>query len=141
MRSRLLESLESWLFARGFTHPEVRKLVRNQICLALAAIFFAPLALFNVPSLSFLAGVWLATINFWFLAKFGQQLVHMERKAVLALLSRFYLRLALTAAALFVLIVWGGASAVALLVGISSVVVNFLHWAAFRCVGSKVKEA
>ena len=55
-------------------------------------------------------------------------------------LARFYLRLAVSGAALFACIVWFGASPLPLLAGITTVVVNFLVWGAWRHAGSKTHQ-
>ena len=60
--------------------------------------------------------------------------------AVAAVLARFYFRLALSGAALFACIVWFGAAPLPLLAGITTVVVNFLVWGAWRHAGSKTHQ-
>jgi hypothetical protein len=139
---KMNQKIESFLHRRGFTHPDVRSLVRNQLYLAagtcliaaVVSIGFAPWAL------GLAAGAVLVTFNFWSLAKFGQHLAYMRKGAVVSLLIRFYGRLILSGLALYGLIVWGQCSIYALLAGLSTVVVNAIFWgvAGFR---QKVKEA
>lgn len=70
----------------------------------------------------------LATVNFYFLARFIQNLIFVRKGAVAILLVSFYLRLAFLACIVVTLIVWFDASAVALLVGLSSVVLSVSLW-------------
>ena len=138
---KINEKIELFLHRRGFTNSDVRKLVRNQLYLAAGVLFFAATIVWFAPwALALAAGTLLATFNFWWLAKFGQCLVYMRKGAGVSLLIRFYLRLTLTGLVIYGLIVWGHCSIYALLVGLSSVVVNAVLWsvAGFR---QKVKEA
>ena len=73
-------------------------------------------------------GTVLATVNFYFLAQFIQNLIFVRKGAVAILLVSFYLRLAFLACIVVALIVWLNASVVALLVGLSSVVLSILLW-------------
>jgi hypothetical protein len=95
------------------------------LCSAVALVLFRPWG----PA--FAAGALLATVNFFFLAKVIQEIVHVQRGAVAALLFGFYLRLILTGVALFLLIAWGEVSAVALLAGLTTVVVAIFVWSLF----------
>jgi hypothetical protein len=92
---------------------------------------------------SFAAGAVLVTLNFWSLADFGRRVTSSpdKAKAVASTLFRFYLRLGLTGAALYALLVWAGARPVALLAGGSIIVVNFLCWGAARIAASGTREA
>jgi len=133
--TKVIERLDAFFHRRGFIHPDVRELARNQAIIALVAILCcAPFAAFSAWAWSFAAGATLISLNFWSLARFGQRVAGYESKkeAVLVVLLRFYLRLGLTGAALYALIVWAGASATALLAGLSILVVNFLFWGISR---------
>ncbi|WP_027179744.1 ATP synthase subunit I [Maridesulfovibrio bastinii] len=142
------QKIESFLRRRGFTHPDIRCLVRNQLYLALGACVFAVMATGSAQwtniltpwAMAFAAGTLLISINFWSLAKFGQHLVYMRKGAVTSLLIRFYLRLILTGVALYGLIAYCNLPIVAILAGLSTVVVNAIFWgvAGLR---QKVKEA
>jgi len=138
------QRVETLLYKRGFKAPEIRQLVRNQLyILAVSCFAAAGLGWFSPEFLYFAMGTLLVTFNFYSLAKFVQQLVLFKstRKAVLELLLRFYGRLFLTGLILFVLIAWVGVSAVALLAGLSTVVVTIFLWGGSRFIGQKVKEA
>ncbi len=142
------QKIESFLRRRGFTHPDVRCLVRNQLYLAAGACVFAVMATGSALwahalapwAMAFAAGTLLITFNFWSLAKFGQHLVYMRKGAIMSLLIRFYFRLLLTGVALYGLIAYCNFSTIALLAGLSTVVANAIFWgvAGLR---QKVKEA
>ncbi len=132
---KMIERVDAFFHRRGFTHPDVRELARNQAVIVLIALLCcAPFAAFSTWAWSFAAGASLISLNFWSLARFGQRVAGYESKkeAVLVVLFRFYLRLGLTGLALYALIVWAGASATALLAGLSILVVNFLFWGISR---------
>ncbi|MGM0645757.1 MAG: ATP synthase subunit I [Thermodesulfobacteriota bacterium] len=111
-------------------------LVRNQIYVAGAScLFVLVIAQGQRWALDFLAGAILITANFYFLARFLTELVHMRKGAVTALLTGFYIRLAILAIVLFVLIVIAKASVPALLAGLSTAVANIFLWGAGKMVG------
>jgi hypothetical protein len=124
------QKIEAWLYRRGFVIQEVRRLVKCQLYVSLMSSVGA---LILAPSWGggFAAGALLMTLNFIFLARVIQELVYVRRGAVTALLFGFYLRLFMTGAALYLLIVWVGVSAVALLAGLTTVVVTILMWSVF----------
>lgn len=130
--------IERLLYRWGYFVPEVRRMVAAQMVIALLAVGLLP---FGSWGIGFCAGVVLATINFLALAKVIQELVFVRRGAVAALLMGFYVRLLLTAAALYVLIVSWQVSVVMLLAGVSTVVLNILLWGIVHCVGRTSKEA
>jgi hypothetical protein len=143
MTRNLRDRLDRWLLARGYVHPEVRELVRNQLVLtALVLAVCLPLSGVSVAAWSLAAGTLIISANFCSLARFGQRITGFgnRHEAVMAVLFRFYLRLALSGAALFACIVWLGAQPLSLLAGISTVVVNFLVWGAWRHAGSKTHQ-
>lgn len=128
---KTIENLDAYFHRRGFIHPDVRELARNQAILLFGVTLCClPFAMFYAWAWSFAAGAILITLNFWSLARFGQRIVVYEsrKEAVLVVLFRFYFRLGLTGAALYALIVWAGANVMALLAGLSILVVNFLFW-------------
>lgn len=142
--STLVTSFDRMLFRRGFVNPDIRMLVRNQILLAgFSTVFCLAVLGFSAWAWSYGAGAVLATLNFWFLAGFGVRITSQPNRteAVLATLTRFYLRLGLTGAVLYALIVWAGARPVALLTGVSIIVVNFLCWGAVKIAASGTREA
>jgi hypothetical protein len=124
------QKIEAWLYRRGFVIQGVRRLVKCQLYVSLMSSVGA---LILAPSWGggFAAGALLMTLNFIFLARVIQELVYVRRGAVTALLFGFYLRLFMTGAALYLLIVWIGVSAVALLAGLTTVVVTILMWSVF----------
>lgn len=143
MIKNLRDRLDRWLLRRGYVHPEVRGLVRNQLVLtALVMAVCLPLSGVSVAAWSLAVGTVIGTANFCSLARFGQRITGYEdkREAVLAVLARFYLRLAVSGVVLFACIAWFEALPLPLLAGISTVVVNFLVWGAWRHAGSKTHQ-
>lgn len=139
----LRDKLDRVLLRRGYTHPEVRELVRNQLILtALVLVVTLPFAGISTAAWSLAAGTCIITANFCSLARFGQRITGYANKgeAVAAVLARFYLRLAVSGLVLFACIVWLGAQPLPLLAGITTVVVNFLVWGAWRHAGSKTRQ-
>lgn len=142
--SAIHHKTEAGLFRRGFKAPEVRKIVRNQIYLmCLSLIAAAAFGWIEPVFFHFAAGALLITFNFYYLAKFVQQIVYFSggRKAVIELLVRFYGRLILTGVALFALIVWADVSVTALVAGLSTVLMTILFWGVTQMIGHKAKEA
>ncbi|MFW6324920.1 MAG: ATP synthase subunit I [Desulfovibrionales bacterium] len=135
---RALENLdhrvEAGLYRRGFTNQDVRSLIKIQLYLATTGSAGVLLAMPLLWGGAFFAGALLATLNFYSLARIVQQLVFVQKGAVVPLLVSFYARLILTGAALYALIVWAGVPVVALLAGLTTVVVTILIWGviAFR---------
>ncbi|MDD4951733.1 MAG: ATP synthase subunit I [Desulfovibrionaceae bacterium] len=133
--------LETALYRRGFVQIEVRKLVRNQIYLAVLSSVLLGAAMGLSPwALSYAAGALLITLGLWSLAKVVQQLIHVHKGGVVPLLIFFYLRLLFAGLALYALIVWFSAPVTGLLAGLSTVLANAALWGAvsFR---QKAKEA
>ncbi|MDD4650030.1 MAG: ATP synthase subunit I [Desulfoplanes sp.] len=140
-KGKLTAGIDRYLFRHGFRIEEVRTLVRNQICLTLLTFILIPgLYLWTWP-LAVLAGALLGTVNFYALAKVVQGVIFLRQGSVQLLLFGFYARLGLTGIALYILIVWCRSSVVALLVGLSLVLVNILVYGAKYFVGQKLKEA
>ncbi|ACV69372.1 ATP synthase subunit I [Desulfohalobium retbaense] len=136
MTTKINRRIEGWLFRRGFAEPEVRELVRNQLYVAgLMSVVLLLVAQGERWAIDFAIGAGLITANFYFLARFIAELVRMQKGAVTALLSGFYIRLGALAGILFVLIVFAQASIPALLAGLSTAVVNILLWGAGKMVG------
>lgn len=142
MMRNLRDRLDGWLLRRGYDHPEVRELVRNQLVLTgLIVVVCLPLSAVWAGAWSLAAGTGIVTANFTSLARFGQRITGFgKREAVAAVLVRFYVRLALTGAALFVCIAWLGARPIPLLAGIVTVGANFLIWGALRHAGSRTHQ-
>lgn len=124
-----VQKLDALLFRRGFVLGDARRLMRNQIILAALGSALA-MAVTGVSTWgwSFAAGAVLISFNFWWLAKAAQELVRVKHGATFTLLTLFYGRLILTAAAITGLVVWLGASVFGLLAGLSTAVVNATLW-------------
>ncbi len=134
-------AIDRYLYRHGFRVEAVRELVRNQILLTLALLLLLPAALVVSWPLDLLAGGLIGTLNFYALAKVIQGLIFLRQGSVPLLLFGFYARLGLTGVALYILIVWGRSSVVALLVGLSMVLVNIVVYGTKCFVGQKLKEA
>ena len=130
----LFRSLYDW----GFHVPEVRGLALRQIYMLMATV---PCALMGKTGLDIAVGVLLGTMNFLALGKIVQELIFMQKGAVLIQLFSFYGRLVLTALAFYLLIAFTGASAIMLLLGMSTVVLNILLWGMAQFLGKTSKEA
>lgn len=128
-----VQRLDALLFRRGFVLGDARRLMRNQIILAAlgSALAMTPSVAMGGLSAwgwSFAAGAVLISFNFWWLAKAAQELVRVKHGATFTLLTLFYGRLILTAAAITGLVVWFEASVFGLLAGLSTAVVNATLW-------------
>ncbi len=142
MIARIHRKIETDLYRRGYTHPEVRRLAVNQVWILIVSCAAGlPAGLVLPWAWAFAAGVVIISLNFLSLARFAQGLVHTRNGAVMAQLFRFYGRLLLTGGVLYALIVWANVSTVALLAGLSTVVANAVFWGATQCIGQKAKEA
>lgn len=134
----MTKRVERALYARGFHVPEVRRMAAQQVYF----LFGAVLALvFGARGADFAAGVLLGTINFLALARVIQELVYVQKGAVAVQMFSFYGRLALTALAIYILVGTLGSSAVWLLIGFSTVLINILLWGMSQFLGKTSKEA
>ncbi len=124
-----VQKLDAMLFRRGFVLGDARRLMRNQIILAALGSVLAMAATgLSTWGWSFAAGAVLISVNFWWLSKAAQELVRVRQGATFTLLTLFYGRLLLTAAAITGLVVWLEASVFGLLAGLSTAVVNATLW-------------
>lgn len=140
--TEILQKIESALYHRGFTHEGTRHMVRNQIVMTGGTFILAlMLGWFLGGLFSLAAGAALATFNFWFLAKFVQLVIFKKQDSVAGLLAQFYGRLFLTGLALYVLLVPLEASAIGILIGLSTVVVTMFIWGVSQMMGKTAKEA
>ncbi len=130
--------IEQYLYRKGFHVPEVRTLASQQVVLLIYSMLALP---FGRLGADYFSGVVLGTVNFLALARIIQELVYLRKGAVPVQLFSFYGRLILTAGVLFVLIVYAGSSASALLIGLSTVLINILLWGISQRLGKKSKEA
>jgi len=139
MRKRL----DSLLARAGFTHPEGRALVRDQIVMALVTSL-AALALSGLGrwGWAYSCGAVLVTANFWWIVRFAQSLLSSTVGALGGAFFGYFARLGITGAALYVMVVEAGWPVWAILAGMATVMVTILVWGALRGSGSKsVKEA
>ena len=129
----MLRKIEAGLYRRGFEHEDTRQVVRTQVLLTLAACLAAvATGWFWQAMFDFAAGTMLATWNFYSLALFVQRTLARNQGTVTGMLFRFYGRLIVTGLVLYALLVWAGSSAVALVAGLSTVVVTLFIWGASR---------
>lgn len=129
MLAVLVQKIDAMLYRRGFVVTDARRLMRNQMLLAAGGSAVTCLATgFSSWGLSFAAGTLIISINFWWLSKAAQELVRVKQGAMFTLLTLFYGRLVLTAAAIAGLVAWAGASVYGLLAGLSTVVLNAALW-------------
>lgn len=132
--------VENFLYKRGFVLPRVRFLVRNQLYLSLLGILVF-IIFFPVSWIvGFGIGALLGSLNFYFLAKLAQELVHIPKGAATPLLFSFYVRLILTGLVLYLAIVYWNANVFALFMGLSVILLNVLIFG-ITLVGQKFKEA
>ncbi len=137
------ERLDRLLARLGFHHPEGRALVRDQIVMALVTSLTA-LALSRLEpwGVAYASGAALITVNFWWLVKFAQGLLSNTAGMVGGAFFRFFLRLGVTGAGLYAMIVEAGWPVWAILAGMSTVMVTILVWGALKRAGSNsAKEA
>lgn len=130
--------IEKFLFRNGFHVQDVRRIAVYQVEIMLASLLALPL---GASGLAFVLGTALGSLNFLALARVLQEVVYLRRGAVAVQLFSFYGRLAITAAALFVLIAYAKTPVSALLFGLSTVLVSILLWGMTQFLGKKSKEA
>jgi hypothetical protein len=141
MMSGLRKKIEAWLCQRGIEHSQAQWLILFQTLLSFISTIGLVLAGQGGFGLGFGVGAFLATMNFFVLAKIVPQLIQSQKGSVFALLASFYFRLFLTAIALFLAIVWAGLSPIAVLAGLSTILVTFMVWTGKYIVTQQHKEA
>lgn len=137
------QKTERALYRLGFTVPGVRRLVRNElyftaaVCAAAVLLFY-----FSDRPLHFAAGALLVAFNVFGMARFAQTAVYIKdrRRAIVALLFRFNVRLLLTGVLAYALIVWAQVSALWLLAGITTLVLSVLVFGGAQVISFKLKE-
>lgn len=139
MRKRL----DSLLSRAGFHHAEGRALMRDQIVMAfwtsLAALSLSELGQWGV---AYACGAVLVTVNFWWMVRFAQGLLSSTAGAVGGAFFGYFVRLGVTGASLYVMIVAVGWPVWAILTGMSTVMVTILVWGVLKRAGSNsAKEA
>lgn len=125
MLGRMNQRLERLLVWSGFTKPDVRIVVRNQIYVSLGtSLVIMLVTLFSRWSLAYLAGAVIALVNFWTLARVTQSLAYDRKRGPYLLFVIFMGKMTLSGLALWWLIGvervphWG------LIAGLGTVVVN-----------------
>ncbi|MGE4421632.1 MAG: ATP synthase subunit I [Pseudodesulfovibrio sp.] len=125
MLGRMNQRLERLLVRSGFTKPDVRIVVRNQIYVSLGtSLVIMLVTLFSRWSLAYLAGAVIALVNFWTLARVTQSLVYDRKRGPYLLFVIFMGKMTLSGLALWWLIGvervphWG------LIAGLGTVVIN-----------------
>jgi len=129
MEKRVLDKMnqriERRLVKSGFSIPDIRLIVRNQIYVSLGtSLVIVLVTLFSRWSLAYLAGALLALVNFWTLARVTQELVYDRKRGPFLLFVIFMVKMTLSGLALWWLIGvervphWG------LISGLGTVVVN-----------------
>ena len=141
MRIRLRKNLEAWLRQRGIIHPQAQWLVVFQTLLSVVI----PLGIFGCGwyrfGIGFGTGALLASCNFYVLAKIVPQLIQENKGSIFAVLTSFYIRLFLTAIALFLAIVPAKLPPISILAGLSTILVTFVVWIGKYIVTQQHKEA
>jgi hypothetical protein len=139
MRSQL----DRLLAQLGFHHAEGRALLRDQIVMALVTSLTAlVLSGQQAWGQAYACGALLVTVNFWWMVRFAQGLLASQAGAVGGAFFRFFVRLGITGAGLYVMIVEAEWPVWAILAGMSTVMVTILVWGALRRAGSNsAKEA
>ncbi len=140
MLARVNRKIEGFFYKRGLDVPEIRILMRNQFYLTGLGIAISLIFGLTSWAFEFIVGALLGCVNFYALAKIIQQLIFVRRRAIASLLGSFYFRLLFTGIVLYVVIVFFKANIVALLSGLSIVIINILIFGA-TLVGQKLKEA
>lgn len=138
MLGKMTRKIERSLYQRGFHVAGVRKMALHQILILLATV---PAVFLGGFGQDLFCGVFLGTLNFLCLARLAQDLVYLHRGAVAVQLFSFYGRLALTALAFYLLIVFKEARVEWLLIGVSTVLINILLWGMIQFLGKTSKEA
>lgn len=137
------DRLDGWLWRLGYDHPEIRELVRWTVVMAaLIVVCSVPLSLFWQGAWSLVAGTVIITANFCSMAKFGQHIADrtFTAKIVISLLFGFYLRLALTGAALYACIAWFDARPLPLVAGTTTVVGIIVIWGLVRYADTRARQ-
>ncbi|WP_243368705.1 ATP synthase subunit I [Fundidesulfovibrio soli] len=137
------ERLDSLLERAGFHHAEGRELVRMQIAIAtglsLAAVSISELSDWGW---AFMGGAALITVNFWWLVKYAQNVMSNAAGAAGGAFFRFFVRLGVTGAGLYAMIVEAGWPVWAIVAGTITVMVTILVWGARkRARSNSAKEA
>lgn len=136
-------AIEKILRNRGFTSPDSRRIMANQLMLAIAALGIGVLAFpLSIWPFGFALGALLATANLWWMAKSVTWSVSQRFSPVLVLMyfGGFLLRFAGTGVLLYILLVRCSFPLIPLVAGLSSLVVCLMITAFSRNAGNSCKE-
>ena len=140
----LNEKIEKRLYFKGFRLPDIRSILRIQIQLCGIAIVTALCTVwFSVWPITFAIGAVIATLSFFSIAKFIQQIILQEydRGMLTGMLFRFYGRLLIVGVVVAALIVKAHVPMMALVAGLATSMVTMLIWMISRQNERKTKEA
>jgi hypothetical protein len=125
--------LDALLLRLGFTHPEGRALLRDQLVLALVTSLTAlSLSGLGTWGVAYSCGALLSTVSFWWMVRFAQGLLSSTAGAVGGAFFGYFVRLGMTGAGLYVMVVSAGWPVWSILAGMSTVMVTILVWGALR---------
>ncbi len=141
MSNGLRKKSEAWLHRRGVVNPQSQWMVQFQTLLAVGLTVGLLVIGWKQFGVGFGIGAFLATMNFFVLAKIVPQLIQVQKGGVFALLTSFYLRLFGTAIVLFLAIVPLRLPPVAVLAGLSTILVTIVVWIGKYIVTQQHKEA
>lgn len=144
MLQKSRHAIEKILRNRGFTSPNSRRIMANQLLLTIAALGVGILAFpVTLWPVSFALGAVLATVNFWWMAKSVRWSVSQRFSPALALVyfGGFLLRFTGTGVLLYILLVQLSLPLVPHVAGLSSVVLCLMITAFSRTAGNSCKEA
>lgn len=132
-------AVEKYLRNKGFTSPESRRIIVDQITLAVAALALGILCLwFSVWPLAFGLGACMAAMNLWLVGRSAHWSVMQNFSAKLAwrYFGVFLLRFAGTGALLLVLLMWVKLPWAPLLAGLFSGIVMLMLKGVSRFAGN-----
>ena len=138
---RLRKKSENWLCRRGIHNPQAQWLILFQAVCSMAGTVLVLGSGRGWVGLGFGTGALLATVNFFVLARLVPQLIEESKGSIVALVASFYLRLLLAALVLFLAIVGLGLPPVAVLAGLSTILVTFMVWTGKYIATQQHKEA
>ena len=126
MLQKCRNTIEKYLRNKGFTSPESRRIMTDQIMLTIAACVVGILALpLTDWLLAFALGALLATINLWQIARFAHWSVTRQFTGKLAAIGffAFLFRFAGTGFVLYLLMVRAAMPIIPMVIGLSSLVI------------------
>lgn len=144
MLKKSRNAIEKRLRSKGFTSPESRRIMTDQILITAAACGFGLLAFpFTNWLLAFGFGTLLATVNLWQIARFAHWSVARRFSGKLALISfgAFLFRFAGMGFVLYLLLIRAAFPIIPVVAGLSSLVIWLSVMRFSRNAGHSCKEA